>query len=154
VEWSKTSLYIPQIPEDCKSILAYSLVSDGLPRLTLSWEVGDDKTYSMIRVFNFSKEVPFETLCNVHSPRSLPSLTHPPSPPPPHDSTVGEMGNKAKAGPEELPRILSLYVPLPSAEGTPLFILSPYPTTPQGIELRETNWSQHNFWESSEAPES
>jgi hypothetical protein len=44
-------------------------MSEGLPRLTLSWEVGSTNNYSMIHLFNIPNEVPYELLCNIHIPR-------------------------------------------------------------------------------------
>ena len=66
--WSKNPLYIPERSLiDTQKIFGYSLIIEGLPRLTVSWEVGEENTYSMIHLFNFSKEVPYESLCAVLS---------------------------------------------------------------------------------------
>lgn len=52
---------------DNQKIFGYSLICEGLPKLTVSWEVGSEDTYSMNHLFKNSKEVPYESLCTIHS---------------------------------------------------------------------------------------
>jgi hypothetical protein len=69
VAWTRNPLYAPHESQQ-EEVLGYHLVVDGLPRLSVDWEVGDDQSMSMMHLFGFSKEVPYEQLCQTTSLRS------------------------------------------------------------------------------------
>jgi hypothetical protein len=57
---------MPQNPEHIAQIKGYSLVTEGLPHLTVNWELGlDGYELSMLHLFGFSRDVPFESLQNL-----------------------------------------------------------------------------------------
>jgi hypothetical protein len=57
VNWSIGNLYFPA---EKSSVMGYKLVTDGIPKLVISWDETHAPDYIMEELFSYSKNVPIE----------------------------------------------------------------------------------------------
>jgi hypothetical protein len=65
VTWPNKSLYLPDDALLVSSVMGYELIQNGVPRLSVNWNCNDGFQLSMLNLFGFSKDVPYEYLCNI-----------------------------------------------------------------------------------------
>ena len=63
--WPSKSVYFPDDPSLFSSVLGIQLIRDGVPRLSVNWHCNEGFHLSMLNLFEFSKDVPYEYLCNI-----------------------------------------------------------------------------------------
>ena len=65
ITWPNKSIYLPDDPLLYSTISGFHLVHEGVPRMYVNWSCTQGHAFSMRSLFGFSKDVPYEYLCNI-----------------------------------------------------------------------------------------